>query len=259
MPALLNQEQLKIIKEKAKPIFEHLERKKALDWARQLENKITGLESADPQTFAQYQKFIAQLKWVACPIIKDDREFLNLVKNHFLEALELDVNLIDLVTAKFELLFGVGLRKSIVDMLTTLRANEQKIGNTPLKREGETALYKPVIRNWLTDFLKSAAVKNPGVNEEADYLFNHLNTKQLSEDERNTLGKVLSFYDTLKLYADGLLLREKVTPPPAPVKPAPPSSQTPPKPFRVTSRGIYRQPAQPEPKIEGNIVDLKNK
>ncbi len=265
----LNQEQLKVIQEKAKPIFEHLERKKALEWARQLEKQVAALENADPETFAQCQKLIVQLKWVACPLIKSDREFLNLVENHFLEALELDVNLIDLVTAKFELLFGVGLRKSIVEMLTALRANGQQLGANPIKREKETVLFKPIIKNWLADFLENTEMRNPGATEEADYLFNDQNTKQLSESDRRTLGKILSFYNTFKLYADGLALRERMGQPDtsSPFRPQPvpkkPVSPTPQKPFRVTSRGIYRKPteessSQSEPKIEGNVIDLKN-
>jgi len=275
-------EQLKIIQEKAKPIFEHLQRKKALEWARQLETAIADLEAIDPTLFAQYQKLIAQLKWVACPLIKDDQEFLELVEKHFLEALTLDVNLIDLVTAKLELQFGIGLKETITEILLALRKNKQELGSQPMRLKGEAAMIKPFVKNWLIDFIGSVKIKNPSQVEQADYLFNNQNAKKLSESDRETLGRILTFYNTFKLYADGLTLREKATPPtispeptfpappptqPTPVEPVPPSPE--PEPIRPTEpprRDIYQEPVvekpakpgQVEPKIEGNVVDLKN-
>jgi len=287
MAIQLTAEQLKIIQEKAKPIFEHLQRKKALEWARQLEQPVADLEITDRALFAQYQKLIAQLKWVACPLIKNDQEFLGLVEKHFLEALALDVNLIDLVTAKLELQFGVNLRETINEILSTLRKNRQNLSGQPIKVKGESALVKSWVKNWLLDFIRNVKVKNPSQVEEADYLFNNQNAKNLSESDRETLGKILTFYNTFKLYTDGLVLREKaaptrpsppVTPRPSvsrpaslpaqsrPIRPLPPSppQTTEPEPAR---RDIYREPirqeptrhGQAEPRIEGNVVDLKNK
>lgn len=286
----LTQEQLKIIQEKAKPIFEHLQRKKALEWARQLERPVADLEMTDRALFAQYQKLIAQLKWVACPLIKDDQEFLELIEKHFLEVLALDVNLIDLVTTKLELQFGVDLEETINEILLALRKNKQSLGNQPMSIKGESTTVKPWVKNWLLDFIRSVKVKNPSQVEEADYLFNNQNAKKLSESDRETLGKLLTFYNTFKLYADGLTLREKATPSrpsppvtpvtpspfpsrpaplpaqPSPVRPLPPSPPEPAKPEEPARRDIYQEPVeeppepgQVEPKIEGNVVDLKNK
>ena len=287
MATQLTQEQLKIIQEKAQPIFEHLQRKKALEWARQLERPVADLEMTDRTLFAQYQKLIAQLKWVACPLIKNDQEFLELVEKHFLEALALDVNLIDLVIAKLELQFGVGLKENINEILSALRKNKQSLGSQPISIKGESVLVKPWIKNWLNDFIGSIKVKNPSQIEEADYLFNNQNAKSLSESDRETLGKLLTFYNTFKLYADGLTLREKATPSrpsppvvpspsfsrpaalpvqPSPVRPLPPSPPEPIKPEEPARRDIYQEPVeepsepgQVEPRIEGNVVDLKNK
>lgn len=283
----LTQEQLKIIQEKAKPIFEHLQRKKALEWARQLEQPVADLETTDRALFAQYQKLITQLKWVACPLIRNDQEFLELIEKYFLEGLALDVNLIDLVTTKLELQFGVGLRENINEILSALRKNKQSLGSQPMSIKGESAMVRPGVKNWLNDFIGSVKVKNPSQVEEADYLFNNQNAKNLSESDRETLGKLLTFYNTFKVYADGLVLREKTTPsrpsPPAtlrpsfsrpatlpaqpsPVRPIPPSPPEPAEPEEPARRDIYQEPikeeprpGQIEPKIEGNVVDLKNK
>jgi len=291
MAIQLTVEQLKIIQEKAKPIFEHLQRKKALEWARQLEPAAAELETTDRKLFAQYQKLIAQLKWVACPLIKNDQEFLELVEKHFLEALALDVNLIDLVTAKLELQFGVGLEESVSQILSALRRSKQSLGSQPMSIKGESAPVKPLIKNWLNEFIGSVKVKNPSQVEKADYLFNNQNAKNLSGGDRETLGKILTFYNTFKLYADGLVLRKKAAPSrpsppvtpitpgpslgqptPSPVQPSPaepiaPSPPEPAKPKELVRRDIYQEPiregaakpGQVEPKIEGNVIDLKNK
>lgn len=288
MAIQLTAEQLKIIQEKAKPIFEHLQRKKALEWARQLEPAVAELETTDRALFAHYQKLIAQLKWVACPLIKNDQEFLELVEKHFLEALELDVNLIGLVTARLELQFGVGLKETNNGILSALRNNKQDLGSQPMNIKGESAPVKPLVKNWLNDFIGSVKVKNPSQVEEADYLFNNQNAKNLSESDRETLGKILTFYNTFKLYADGLTLREGATPSrpsppitpspslsrptpsfvqPSPAEPIPPSPPEPTEPEEPARRDIYQEPiregtakpGQVEPKIEGNVIDLKNK
>lgn len=283
----LTQEQLKIIQEKAKPIFEHLQRKKALEWARQLERPVADLEMTDQSLFAQYQQLITQLKWVACPLIKDDQEFLELIEKYFLEGLVLDVNLIDLVTTKLELQFGVDLKETIDEILSALRKNKQRLGSQPISIKGESAPVRPWVRNWLNDFIGSVKVKNPSQVEKADYLFNNQNAKNLSESDRETLGNLLTFYNTFKLYTDGLIVREKGAPArpsplatpspslsqpatlpaqPSPIRPLPPSPPEPSKPEEPVRRDIYQEPigeeprpGQVEPKIEGNVVDLKNK
>lgn len=279
MAIQLTVEQLKIIQEKAQPIFEHLQRKKALEWARQLEPTVADLEMTDRALFTQYQKLIAQLKWVASPLIKNDQEFLELIEKHFLEGLALDVNLIDVVIAKLELQFGVNLKETISEILSALRKSKQSLGSQPISIKGESVLVKPWIRNWLLDFIRSVKVKNPSQVEEADYLFNNQNAKKLSESDRETLGKLLTFYNTFKLYADGLTLREKAAPltippeptpltplpsRPTPAEPVPPPPSEPAEP-RPSRRDIYQEPieeppkpGQVEPRIEGNVVDLKN-
>jgi len=273
MATQLTGEQLKILQEKAHPIFEHLKRKEALEWARKLEQPVANLEMTDQALFVQYQELLAQLKWVACPLIKNNQEFLELVEEHFLQGLALDVNLIDLVTAKLELQFGIELKQTINEMLLALRKNEQSLGNQPMNIKGKPAPVKPWVKNWLNDFIGSVKVKNPSQVEEADYLFNNPNAKNLSESDRETLGKVLTFYNTFKLYADGLALREKAMPPmpsipttpsPPPSRPTPSSpagplpSSPPPRPSRRdTYQEPIEEPHQDGPRIKGNVVDLK--
>lgn len=289
MPNQLTQEQLKFVQEKIKPVFEHLQRKKAMELAWALEKRVINLENTDPELYKKTKKIIAQLKWVACPLIKNDQEFLELTEKYFLEGLELDINLTDLVTAKLELQFGVNLMESINDILSALRNNKQRLGINPIQIKRETSPAEPLIKNWLLDFIRSAKTKNPTEMEETDYLFNSPNTKNLSEDEKKTLDKVLTFYDTFKLYADGIAQREslfrlnvplkpipslpKAAPPASPIAPVPPLNQPPQPPapsYQPTKptpprRDAYQEPVegtlktgQTGPRIEGNIVDLKN-
>ena len=284
MPIQLTQEQLKIIQEKIKPIFEHLERKKALELTRALEARIVNLEATNPALYKNYQKLIAQLKWVACPLIKDDREFLELVEKYFLEGLELDINLIDLATAKLELQFGVNLRESINDILSALRSNKQKLGASPMQIKGESSLADPLVKNWLIDFIRSAKAKSHSRLEESDYLFNNPNVQKLSENDRIILSKILAFYDAFRIYNEGLVQREELYRLNIPSEsPSPPTQPTPsfpnkpsvrplrsplfelPKPVNL-SRDSYQEPVgespntkETGPRIEGNVVDLKSR
>lgn len=302
----LNQEQLKRLQEKAFPIFEYLQRKDALELVRQLEKLAPGLAPTNPGIQKEFQKLIAQLKWVACPIIQNDQEFFDLIKNHLLEGLELDVDLSDLVTDKIALQFGIDERESFSGVVSAIRANEQEIGSQPITIQGQTLSVRPSIKNWLLDFIKSTASQYPTKMEESNYLFSNPNAKNLSEKEKTILGKVLDFYDNFKTVADQWAIEERegqiVSPPaerpapsptpgpsPPPVEkpatwkpsfqeearlpptpPAPPAAP-PPAPPPPESKDVYKEPISQEdvagppgarrvePRIQGNIVDLKGK
>jgi len=203
---MLTRERFESFQQEAQPIISSLLRKEALELARQIEPQTRGLEVTDAQLFQEAQKLIAQLKWTACPIIRNEEEFLRLVKEKLLEGLELGKDLqfdlfTDLVAERFALQFGAGLQESLSGLLNALRENIQPIGTTPIMVKGEVRPVRPLIRHWLIDFLRNAQTEMPTEVDEASYLFNNPNAKILSETNKKILGRVLAFYDTFRWIA----------------------------------------------------------
>ncbi len=329
----LTPEQFNAIQQTAEPIIQSLKRGEALALARQLETQIAGLEISDPELFQKAQKIVIKLKWAACPIIKDDMEFFGLVRNGLLEGLEETpdetIDIIDQTTERLALQFGVGLEETLRGLIMAIRENTQQIGANPIMVKNESRPVRPVIRNWLIDFLRNVSSPNPTEIEETEYLFNNPNAKTLSEADQKMLGKVLAFYDILRSMAKELAqetreqilsalpeAKEPVPPPATPrqggaapprfsvpeISPSPGPTQFPPAPVAPTAPATamqppgtppsvprqpempprqggaaigtdtYREPIaeedlsgpsrtagiKPAPRIEGNIIDLKD-
>lgn len=305
----LTQEQLNSIREEvAQALNNFTERKVALELWRRLEAQIASAEIDDQTFLPEIQKYIIQLKWISCPLIKDDREFFELVKNNLLEGLELD-RLAEIVVDRLSFQFGFNLEETLRGLLLAVRENTQPIGSNSIMVKNEIRPVRPVIRNWLIDFLRNTLSSNPTEVEEADYLFGNPNAKTLSESDRKTLGKVLAFYDLFRSMARELAreAREQMlAPPPEEIEPRPvppprfyapetrptaptaaptlpaapmpqpttpqPARPMPPSPQIITPRadtyrepiveedlsGPQKPPAKPTPRIEGNIIDLKD-
>ena len=298
----LTQEQLNILREEvAGALNDYTESKTAWELAQTLGEQIVSGEISDPAFLSEIQKSIIKLKWIACPLMRDDRDFFELVKNNLLEGLELD-RLAEIVTTRLSFQFGFNLEETLRGLILAIRENAQQIGSNPLLVKNETRPVRSVVRNWLIDFLRNTTSANPAEVEEANYLFSYPNAKALGEADRQTLGKVLAFYNTFRSMARELaqtaraqmlaeLPPERTTPPPdappqfyggpetRPTAPPVASASTltapqpapPPPPVIAPRADTYREPiaeedlsgpqkppARPVPKIEGNIVDLKD-
>ncbi len=194
----LTPEQFQNIEVRAEEIFLGFDKKEALILARETEKQIAG---AEPALAAQAKFLTAQLKWLACQLLVDRREFLKLIKENLLEGLILDEklwpnSLLDLVTDKFETQFSPDLEEPLQQILQAMQENKQVLGSQPLKFGNVP--QQPTVGKWLLDFLRSSP-ENPTEIDETNYLFSNENAQTLPEEEKKLLGKVLSFYGTFRL------------------------------------------------------------
>lgn len=223
----LTNEQFKIIKEEAEPIIYSVLRKEAFLLAQSLEPQIFNLQNADPELFKDAKKLVVQLKWTGCALMKDEEDFFQLFKEALLEGVEMEKEylwqggLTDIILEKLTIQFGVGLQKTVYGMLLGMRENTQIIGQNSITVKNEKRPVRPYIRHWLIDFLRNTASEKPGEIEEANYLFNNANTKNLSDEDKKTLSKVLALYDTFRLLAQQLALEERARLMPSPGEPVP--------------------------------------
>jgi DNA-binding transcriptional regulator of glucitol operon len=273
----LTEEILNRIKKDHWYIFNELQRKDALLLAQEMEKESYGLKTTNPSLYHDWINYVAQLRWVAFPLMQKNEDMANLVQNYFLEGLANDdLDLIKTVTQRGEFLFGIGSREFLAQILSALRANSQEIGREPIMIKGETALLRPAIKNWLVDYLRAVPEKNPSEMDETNYLFKNPNTKKLDDADKKTLGKVLEFYDTFKYIVDQLAMAEmqKMVPappvktqqqnkpvmqpryqPPQPAAPITPKPMHAPRPVQNASQNPYLEPISDtnETQIKGKV------
>ena len=272
---ITNYEQFKSLEKEAVETIETLpERRFCLDLARQLESEVDQRQITDLDFLTKYRNVLGKLKWIAAPIL-DDAEFFSLFREYLLEGLDI-YNFDDILASKFNLQLGFDVPSTANNILLAIRENMQPIGATPIIVKNETRPAKPVIHNWLIDYLRNSVTENSSELDVSSYLFDNPNAKQLSDDDRTRLGKVISLYNNFRLLSieaakeeqayraalPQILAEEKQKafqtkreplpspqqPPRLQAQPAPPPQFTRPAPTPQSQPRPQFQPAEPQPK-----------
>ena len=305
---LLTQEQLKdpVVAEKIKKlagdIIRHMMTKEAYNLFLNLEKSLAAvnLKTAFPKLAQEYERLVIQLKLTALPMLNNE-ETVRVIKEHFLESLEVNIfngfkvniDIENRLTAK---LFSIPLtpRDDLRQGLqSAVQNNQQKIG----------AL---TISQWISDYNNFSHPDQRTNISPREYLLSSRQVSGLSEEDKNKLYTLFHVYDHLLLVTSIMseeemneiiknslpsdvkkpvsplqkvpspLPKTKTLPPPAqppstipspiqPTKPPTPSYQIP-KQTIPGRRDLYKEPVEEpprpgrvEPRIEGNIVDLKNR
>lgn len=283
----LTQEQLKDptvlekIRQLAEPIIWHMLTKEAYNLAFNLERSVesANLKSIEPKLTQEYENIVIQLKLTALPMLSDE-QVIKIIGQHFLDGLGANIEMKNRLTAKLFALPLIPRDEFRQQLQKALQNNRQKIGPWS-------------IQNWLADYNNFA---DPGERTNIsprEYLLQSRQAGPLSKEDKNKLYMLFHIYDHLLLVTPVVSeeelseivgragrppLPERVAPRPRPVPPltpeppfAQPSPSLPtqppaPEPTRAipSRRDIYREPieeppkpGQVEPRIEGNIVDLK--
>lgn len=276
----LTLEQLKnpTILEKVKTLTEnivwHRRTKEAYNLFLSLEKSLeaTNLKAMAPQSTQEYENIIVRLKLTALPMLNNE-ESVKIVKEHFLEGLGQEIDIENRLTAK---LFSIPLTprdEFRQELQRAVQNNQQKIGSL-------------TIGQWLTDYNNFT---DPGQRTNIsprEYLLQSRTASPFSQEDKNKLYTLFHVYDRLLLVTPvmseeemqeiiGLTSRPlspEKTPSPR-EKPKPPLTAQPPSPASIyeSKRTVrlrddfYQEPIieeipkqkQAEPRIEGNIVDLK--
>jgi hypothetical protein len=282
---------LEKIRKLAQPIIWHMQTKEAYNLALNLEKSLESadLKNIEPKLAQEYQDLINKLKLTALPML-DDEETVEIINRHFLDGLQANLEMENRLTAK---LFSLPLtpRDEFRQQLQkAIRNNKQRIGPWSIEEwlvdyNNFTAPEKRTNispREYLIQSRQTATLSEEDKNKlyTLFHIYDHLLlvTPVVSEEE---LGQIIG-------PARRSPALKKVIPPVTrpilPVSPGPPSGQPvsalpaqpiPPRPApplppesvrpAPARRDIYQEPieeslrpTQVEPKIKGNIVDLKN-
>ncbi|HRY52958.1 MAG TPA: hypothetical protein P5089_03940 [Candidatus Portnoybacteria bacterium] len=75
------------------------------------------------------------------------------------------------------------------------KIKKQAISSNPIKIRGFIDLVAPSVENWLQDYKETAGAQDHEADERAEYLFNSQNTKNLAQQDRQQLSKVIEAVD----------------------------------------------------------------
>jgi len=283
---------LEKIRKLAEPIIWHMQTKEAYNLVLNLEKSIesANLKGTEPQLAQAYQDLINQLKLTALPML-NDRETVKIINEHFLDGLQANIDMKNRLTAK---LFSLPLtpRDEFRQQLQkAVKNNRQKIGPWPIEQwltdyndfADPSKRTNISAREYLIQSRQAGALAEEDKNKlhTLFHIYDHLLlvTPVVSEEE---VSKIIG------RAAPSAIPKETAPSPPKPVPPTTPSSlpdQSPPlpptrptsigplppspepvKPEEPSRRDIYQElveepsePGQVEPRIEGNVIDLKNK
>lgn len=156
----------------------------------------------------------------------------------------------------------------------------QLLTAAPIKIADFDQPVRPTIKNWLADYIKQKGARQHDELERGDYLFNSANIKGLLAGERTKLADILKAYDensAVPILSDTkLIVLDRLGSALPPTRPASPSSPkpapiVPPAQSKTAPNDLYREPVvksdltgiqkplpRPAPRLDGNIVNLKD-
>jgi len=156
----------------------------AWELAIKLENKTRSLVDSSPEIYKQYQKIIAQLKFIAIPF-QTDEQVLDLIEKHFLDSLKkIDAQKRIKIYWQMKSVFNQDQFRR--DVLTHLKKNQQKIG-------------PKTIGEWLLAYDQMAGARKNTSIERSKFITQNPDAKALSEEDKKLVSSLLEFYDYVKI------------------------------------------------------------
>ncbi len=173
------------VKAIANDITVHDQMSSAWDLAKKLERQTRSLIDSSPEIYKQYQRIIAQLKFIAISFLTDE-QLLQLIEKGYLKALKGGVD----IEQKIKDYLGI---KSVfswdqfrTEVITRLKENQEKIG-------------KKSIKQWLTDYDNEFGARKNTSMERTKFISKSPEVKNLNETEERYLSSLLTFYDYIKI------------------------------------------------------------
>ncbi len=183
---LSNSAALEKIRAKAQEFIKYEQMHDAWDLINEIEAPSQRLADSSPEIYKQYQKIIAQLKFIAIPFLIDE-QIMELIQKQFLNAFKEDVVGVEkrlrVSLASKSLFERDQFRK---DILTFLKKNQQRIGDK-------------TIGQWLLNYDEIAGAKKNTSLERTKFLTQSPEANSLPEESKQYLLRLLEFYDNIKI------------------------------------------------------------
>lgn len=185
----------------------------SLEFAEKLEKSLfdNNIREANPNAYRELSKIIFQLYVTAIPNL-DDELLFNIISFNLIEALNpmwpSERDLASRIESKYSI-YPIELIKEMMrkDILDLVKKNNQLIGGVPLRLSQDEPQAKPTVQNWILYYDRSTGSTEVKNFKRSVFMSSDAVVQTLNPQEKETLRKVIYFYDYLQtddtvLYAD---------------------------------------------------------
>ncbi len=192
------------IQEEAKSLMTYDNVPGALEFAEKLEKSLVdnNIREVNPAVYRELSKIIFQLYVTAIPNLEDELLF-NIISFNLIEALSpiwpSERDLASRIESKYSI-YPIELIKEIMrkDLLSLVEKNTQQIGNITLRLSQDNPEAKPSIANWIDYYNRFIGTDKSNNFAKSKFLSGDTVVQTLKPTEKESLRKVLSFYDYLQ-------------------------------------------------------------
>ncbi|MFH1183395.1 MAG: hypothetical protein V1690_03990 [Candidatus Moraniibacteriota bacterium] len=162
-------------------------------------------ESAEFLQFnSAYQDELNKRKWIIqyiiFPILSDDK-VEELLQYHLLEAVDLGLDLEELMKMRAITISELLWPKLSQQYLKALSQNTQLIGSEPIVLEGEKSTFLPYVKNWISVYNRRFGIEKHGGLEPHQFVLENANAQRLNKGLKESLLKIIKFYESLKVFS----------------------------------------------------------
>ncbi|MGA1050488.1 MAG: hypothetical protein ACO3TG_03250 [Minisyncoccia bacterium] len=192
------------IQEEAKSLITYDNVSGTLEFAEKLDKSLVdnNIRESNPNAYRELSNIIFQLYVTAIPNLKDESLF-NIISFNLIEALSpiwpSERDLATRIESKYSI-YPIELIKEMMrkDLLPLLENNNQQIGNMPLRLSQDDPEASPTIANWIEYYNRSVGMNSNHSFSKSKFISGNPIIQTLTSIERESLRKVLSFYDYLQ-------------------------------------------------------------
>ena len=192
------------IKAKSDDMIIYGEFVEAYDLAKELDQSIDKISSFKDKYFdlySEYKKIIHKLKWIGLPIMTEEMA-VDMFRYHFTKIFSIpDFGYDDLWRKIKSILLEIIVLEERDEFKKNLRNalfnNKEKLTGRKLITNNEE--QEPTVGNWIKDYNFSLGTGLIDKLKQSQYLFNSVNVKNLSENEKKRIKILFQLYERLKL------------------------------------------------------------
>ena len=140
------------------------------------------------------------INFILFPIISDEK-VEELLQYHILDAIEANLDIEFLMKERAITTSELLWPKLAQEYLKALSQNTQLIGSEPLLTEGDKNSFLPYVKNWISLYTRRFGIEKHTGLETHQFILENSNTRRLTNKEKESLIKVLGFYENLKVYS----------------------------------------------------------
>ncbi len=214
LPDLKNPETLKQFQTDYDQIVVNNLETEAFEYANVIQRMIglsSNLNTSSPKLYNEYLKLIEKLHWYGFPVMTNDRIF-KIFREKFMVTYELkDFDLWEKLERKLVTILVLEERNKFKkEVFQALRENEEILTKETITKDGNEIPGQ--IKNWLLDAQINLGTQPVPSIQLSDYIVSSQNTKNISQDSRDKLLKLLTFVEKLKTPSDTLAGYESTIP-----------------------------------------------